>query len=70
MISKLFLILITIISIFLSINSALFLPVSAYLIANIVTNTKDFDFDYHKKTSFYYFGAIFILSLISVFKFI
>ena len=68
--NRIFLIFLTLISIFISINSILFLPVSAYLIATLLTNTNEFSLARHKKTAFYFFGLVIILSLISITKFV
>lgn len=68
MTNKIFLIFITLVSIFISINSLVFLPVSAYLIATLITNTNEFNFAKNKKVTFYFFGLILILTLIRLTK--
>lgn len=70
MMSKLFLIFLSAIAVFISINSFLFLPVAAFLVATLVTNTNEFSLVRHKKILFYFLGLIIILSLISISKFI
>lgn len=50
--------------------SLLFLPIPAYFIASLVTNTESISFKKSKKAIFFYIGIIVILSLISVYKFI
>ena len=65
-----FTIFLIIISIFISINSIIFWPVSAFLIATLVTNTNEFSLARHKKAFYYFIGTIIILSLISITKFV
>jgi len=67
---RLFLLFLIVISIFISINSIIFLPVTAFLIATLLTNSNEFSLARHKKTAFYFFGLIIILSLFSISKFI
>jgi len=65
-----YLLFITIISIFISINSIIFWPVSAFLLATLLTNSNEFSFGKNKRAVFYFFGFILILSLITLTKII
>jgi hypothetical protein len=47
-----------------------FLPIPAYFIASLVTNTESISIKKHKKALYYFIGTIIILSLISISKFI
>lgn len=75
---KIFLILLTLLSILIAVSSAMngslvslfFLPVPAYFIATLLTNSDEFSLAKQKKAIFYYVGLIVILSLISIKKFI
>lgn len=70
MANKLFLTFLCLISIFISLNSFVFLPVTAYLIATLLTNSNEFSFNKNKKAVFYFFGLILILALITLTKII
>lgn len=70
MTNKLFLIFLCLISIFISLNSFVFLPVTAYLIATLLTNSNEFSFNKNKKAVFYFFGLILILALMRLTKII
>lgn len=65
-----FTIFLIIISIFISINSYLFLPVTAYLVATLLTNSNEFSFSRNKKFLYYFIGLVTILSLVSLNKII
>lgn len=65
-----YLLFLIIISVFISINSIIFWPVSAFLIATLLTNSNEFNLTHHKKTLYYFLGIIIILSLISITKFV
>lgn len=68
MVNKLFLVVITLISIFISINSLFFVPVTAYLIATLFTGTNEFKLEKNKKSVFYFIGIVLILALITLTK--
>lgn len=76
--NKLFLIFLTILSLFILISTILsnsyvsffFLPIPVYFIATLLTNSDDFSWAKHKKAAFFYFGIILILALFSIFRFI
>lgn len=76
--NKILLILVTAIAILLTFSSLkispyttlAFLPITAYFISNLFTNSKDFNFKKNKKETFFYFGIVLIIALFSVFKFI
>ena len=68
--NKFFLIVLSFLAIFISINSIVFLPVAVFLVTTLITNSDEFNLTKHKKTLFYFLGSIIILSLISVSKFI
>lgn len=68
--NRLFLLFLCLLAIFISINSIIFLPIAAFLVATLFTNTNEFSLARHKKTLFYFFGLIVILSLISLTKII
>lgn len=70
MIQKIFLVFLIIISIFISINSIIFLPIAAFLIATLLTNTNEFSLTKNKKVFFYFVAVVTILSLISISKFV
>jgi hypothetical protein len=65
---KLFLFFLCLVSVFISISSLLFLPVTAYLIATLLTNSNEFSFNKNKKAVFYFFGLILILVLVRLSK--
>ncbi len=66
MTNKLFLIAITLISIFISINSFYFLPVTAFLLTTLFTGTNEFKLEKNRKAVFYFIGIISILTLITI----
>ncbi len=66
MMNKLFLIFVILISAFISINSLFFLPVTAFLITTLFTNTNEFKIEKNKKAIFYFTGIILILTLITI----
>ena len=76
--NKIFLILVTLIASLITISSLkvspytalAFLPIAAYFVSIIFTNSKDFNFKKNKKETFFYFGIVLIIALFSVFKFI
>lgn len=75
---KIILLLLSMLSVFIFLSSLVtgkylslfFLPIPAYFIASLVTNTENINFKKNRKAIFFYIAIIIILSLISVSKFI
>lgn len=76
--SKLVILILSIISIFILVSSALsnsyasllFLPIPCYFLASLITEKSDFDLKISKKTGIFYIGLIIILVLFSIIKII
>lgn len=76
--NKTYLVLLTLISIFIllsavktsSLFSLFFLPVPAYFLTTLITNSDEFSFSKSQKLTFVYFGLVVIMILISLSKII
>lgn len=76
--NKLYLIFVSILSIFIFLGSIksgqytslIFLPIPAFFVSNLLTNSNEFSIKKHKRSVFLYFALIIILSLFSISKFI
>ena len=77
-INKLFVLILTLLSVFMLFTTIMsgtsigfvFLPIPAYLISELVTNSKDFEITKHKKAAIFYIGILLILILITLYKII